>query len=101
MGTESYAWLASCVVIRPHPPILERVEIDVCVDCLFILETGETNQPGFDYVMWSNAVDDRWPDRDGWTIFVDSADSFFSWRPCESCGSPLGGDRYNAVAIRR
>lgn len=32
--------------------------------------------------------------------FADYADEgYFSWRPCELCGSPLGGTRYPAHAL--
>ena len=26
-----------------------------------------------------------------------AAESYFSWSPCECCGSPLGGNRYDFV----
>jgi hypothetical protein len=27
----------------------------------------------------------------------DSEEPYFSWRSCECCGTPLGGDRYHAT----
>lgn len=29
----------------------------------------------------------------------DNPDGWFSWRPCEGCGSTLGGDRYGVAVL--
>lgn len=74
--------------------------ISICVDCAYASSNGfDTEFPeGFteSYVANANEL--------GAEPSVICGDNeylcgYFSWRPCEFCGSPLGGDRHTAVLV--
>lgn len=81
-------------------------KLEVCTDCTLLFANGEVTDSsgadigaeiaariaehcGTEFALCSlvNACE---PDCDGW----------FSHSPCETCGSPLAGDRHYAAAIR-
>jgi hypothetical protein len=69
-------------------------EIEICTDCLFLLENGE----GPDYV--AEALAQRWPNgtiTPGTISREDDSEAFFSTQACEGCGSTIHGDRYYAT----
>lgn len=73
------------------------IEMDACVDCVAITENGETDTPGaaerYEFAAAQMA---------NYHFFVsgDEEDrTDFSWRPCEFCGSTLGGYRDRIIAI--
>jgi hypothetical protein len=79
--------------------MLEKIEIDLCVDCLMatsgLLEDAD---PG-----WGGMLEE-W---NGWLFGYlfdpeteEPQEPHFSWSPCQGCGSGLGGDRYPHEAVR-
>lgn len=81
--------------------MFETHEIAVCVDCLMLMANGTmgdvTETEEADHVA---AMDHEWPMADGWQLVPGSEELGFSWSGCEGCGSTLGGDRHEAVAMR-
>lgn len=72
----------------------ERVDIDICVDCLQILANGvETDEQA----QVATNMDKIW----GSALITLNCDEEceppFSHQSCEGCGSDLGGDRHKAV----
>lgn len=83
----------------------ETYDIQVCSDCLMMIANGTTGDydGAPDDAEHDAAMDALWPDADGWDITPNCSEDCeggFSWSPCEGCGSPLGGDRHPAVAMR-
>lgn len=86
----------------------DYTELSACSDCLLYVANGDEN-PTSDINGWSaETVNERW---EGYSLGVgwkDSADHEgnvnddlgFSWRPCDCCGSKLGGDRFKLYAYR-
>jgi hypothetical protein len=81
----------------------DRIELEVCVDCLAQDANGE-----------SEGADDGFLERftramesaraDGWEYSnncPEDCEGGFSWAPCDFCGSRLGGDRHPAVLMRK
>jgi len=79
------------------------IAIRLCVDCVWVDANGHDPaeiDPG-----WSGFL----PEWDGWG-FVAVTERFgdyneirephFSWKPCNGCGSGLGGDRYDYTAYK-
>jgi hypothetical protein len=69
--------------------------IGICTDCLYLLANGEGTEDV------AEALAKRWPVG---TITLgsideeeDDSEGWFSWQPCDGCGSTLGGDRYPAT----
>lgn len=77
--------------------------IDICVDCLFCLAYGSDHEgvpPG-----QGALIGDQWGATDltlgcPADCCPDETDPWFSWSPCQGCGSPLGGDREHATVLR-
>jgi hypothetical protein len=78
-------------------------DIEVCTDCILLIANGETTDgDGIAAdkhakrmeAVWGIPVDITLGGRDD----IEDDDPHFSWKPCEGCGSPLGGDRYAATA---
>ena len=86
---------------------VEMHRLAVCVDCMFLIANGETD-PDFDVDAWAAKVERNWPSAEGWHLGLgwfenpdaEETEHWFSWSPCEGCGSSLGGDRYWAHAAR-
>jgi hypothetical protein len=89
MDTETYVLNAN----------VEMHRIEMCPDCVLITANGEPggDPADFDLDRWSAGVENLWPHADGWSFgngWSDpDAEPWFSWSPCEGCGSTLGGDR--------
>jgi hypothetical protein len=91
--------------------IIETYTLSGCSDCRLFIANGD--QPEDDDTLparidaeWS--VSDETCDQYGavrgslWFDIVDGGEHVgFSWKPCECCGSHLGGDRYSLTAILR
>ncbi len=78
---------------------MEDIRLSICQDCLHADAGYETDNPlalsllqgysmGGDYDRDDNDAHDVW------------ADGYFSWSLCDGCGSMLGGQRWDMVAIR-
>jgi hypothetical protein len=70
--------------------------VSICVDCLFAAANG---QP-------SDDPDYPTPDREplgllavGEWVELSDDEGSFSWSPCDTCGSTLGGDRFDAMVL--
>lgn len=82
---------------------LTPTPIEVCTDCLIVLAHGvESDAEG---ETWER-LSARWPGEDPVTtpaVTLGSRDEdapedpYFSWSPCDGCGSTLGGDRQHAT----
>ena len=78
---------------------MSRTEGSVCVDCLMFLANGDTPQE------LDEAGTEKWVAEfvrrtEGTHIFLagpEDCEGWFSWSPCDACGSPLGGDRHPVV----
>lgn len=70
--------------------------IAVCVDCVHLAEYGDSGieaEVAKDFHAFK--VASTWPD--GFEIVTNGdVGESFSWRPCEGCGSRLGGARFEA-----
>lgn len=84
----------------------ESVTLAVCVDCIQFIANGDSDTTPDDL---ADLIDAQWPSSDGWILGsgndddadVDDWEGYgFSWTPCESCGSNLGGDRDAAHAFK-
>ena len=75
-----------------------QIRIRICTTCLFYVTYGEGDPEWTEAeeAAFATKVDSRWT---GWTIIADGSDTEFSWTGCDGCGSTLGGDRVDAVAV--
>lgn len=68
----------------------------ICTDCAMFHANGETpvelDEDGT--AAWLESLDDS----GHWVVEDDEG---FSWRSCDSCRSPLGGDRFGASILLR
>lgn len=90
---------------------MEHINIDICTDCALFIANGDVpDDNGWD----PGDIERTWPDSEGWQISIGymhaddeghedtgADDTEFTWRPCEGCGSRLGGSRLAACASRR
>jgi hypothetical protein len=80
----------------------ERIEMEVCVDCLMVDANGESE--GIEPEALAR-IEKAYTDAtaDGW-YYANNCDEncegWFSWSPCGFCGSTLGGDRHPAVLLK-
>lgn len=70
-------------------------ELQVCVDCAIVAANGDTSGiedelRAAEVVAAVNALGHG---------FLIGDPSGFSWRWCDCCDSPLGGDRFDAVIL--
>lgn len=79
-------------------------QIEICRDCVLVHANGED---GCDDTDCRHGIPDSgWPVDTELTLgrldadanAMEDTEPWFSWSPCEWCGSPLGGDREYAVA---
>jgi hypothetical protein len=90
----------------------EASQMAVCTDCLSVLANGECEYPsqtaadahgeGMTRMLGDHEVTLGWPftaqDQEDWDAGIEIDDQLgFSWRSCDGCGSPLGGDRFKAT----
>lgn len=67
----------------------------ICVDCAHFHANGEVPEyctTADEAAEWLGGLDDS----GHWVVGDEHG---FSWRPCHSCGSALGGDRYEAAIL--
>jgi hypothetical protein len=79
---------------------LERIEMEVCVDCL-VIDANGPDEVDPEAVARFEAASIL---NEGWTYAnncPEDCEGWFSWTPCDYCGSTLGGDRHPAVLIKR
>jgi hypothetical protein len=77
-------------------------EIAVCVDCLLVIVGAEeiTDENGVDISERQVAAMTAVWGVDMSRMVVSSDDgTWFSWSPCDGCGSTLGGAREKAVVL--
>lgn len=68
---------------------METIEYSVCRDCLMYVAYGHENE-----TMQAHIA------RTGGHFVPDGhSDNEFSWRPCELCGSTLGGSRHGVSLL--
>jgi len=92
--------------------MIETYEIDICIDCLFVLANGaETDEqrkaaermaekwPNVDITLGQSHDDCNHDKTDECAEMCE--EPFFSWQTCEGCGSDLGGDRQKATVWDR
>lgn len=75
------------------------LDVSLCVDCV----TADANGPE-EISDWAGFL----PEWDGFVfgpVLTDEdnepSEPYFSWRPCEGCGSRLGGDRFDYIAVHK
>lgn len=73
--------------------------IALCVDCVYVEANGHDDNVD---ATWTGFYD-VW-DRYAFAPVVDEhlgepKEPHFSWSQCDGCGSPLGGDRFDYVAV--
>ncbi len=82
----------------------ELFELSGCMNCVQLLANGEfppDNTPEQDAAL-EVAIEMQWPSAE-WHVVVagdENSENEFSWRPCDVCGSTLGGDRYPCAAFK-
>lgn len=77
-----------------NPQVRVFKVLESCEDCAFLFANGDIPEDRPDL---PELVCAKWPPAEGYHLCLgnnaDGPDEF-SWRPCESCGSRLGGSRY-------
>ncbi len=93
----------------------EPARISICTDCLMLLANGEVFDSEGNDISDAHAMEIQreWPnteitlgrlreDDETEEEYEESQEAenegWFSWSPCEGCGSHLGGTRYYATA---
>lgn len=77
-----------------------QLPVSLCVDCITVDANGVGGLP--DDHTWTGFLGE-WDD----CIFApvidpetdEPAEPYFSWSPCHGCGSHLGGDRFDYLAL--
>lgn len=75
-------------------------EFEICVDCMMFdagYDEHETGQPySTEHPPWNNYPGREYTWAQNYSDENDDAEPIysFSWSPCDACGSPLAGDRY-------
>jgi hypothetical protein len=72
------------------------IELEGCTDCVMWLANGELPPDESDWA--PEAVERNWPDHHLCVAGDENSEEYFSWSPCEVCGSRLGGNRYPCAA---
>jgi hypothetical protein len=66
--------------------------VSACVDCVMCIEYGASEHNAeFKSGMLS------WGAKSAYNLTDE--EEYFSWNPCDICGSTLGGNRYDAVLV--
>jgi hypothetical protein len=76
-------------------------DLSVCEDCLSLIANGTISDdldPTADEAHAAR-MDALWPGEDVETVCPEDCDGWFSWAPCDGCGSTLGGTRHPAVVL--
>lgn len=75
------------------------IEVSVCVDCAMFAANGELPDPEYrdpdEFVQSFNHY------TEGMILVIGDGETHFSWSSCDTCGSTLGGDRFDAVLVDR
>lgn len=75
------------------------IEVSVCVDCAMFAANGELPDPEYrdpdEFVQSFNHY------TEGMILVIEDGETHFSWSSCDTCGSTLGGDRFDAVLVDR
>lgn len=104
----------------------ESITIEICSDCLMLIANGDIGDHGDGYPGMTGdgagdhiynrpdddqdenptsrhaaLVDAEWPHADGWELVPGDGDRGFSHSACDGCGVALGGDRYEATAMKQ
>lgn len=70
----------------------------VCSDCIQVAASGPPTYTGYldsgHSERYARGVNE-W----GGEPFTDETEPYFSWSPCNFCGDPLGGDRYDSTVL--
>lgn len=76
-------------------------ELAICVACLEYTTKGEVGDGGRTTEEVAAAIGQEWGDHAGGLTAAcgENCDGWFSWSPCEGCGSTLGGERHPAVVL--
>lgn len=71
-----------------------RIVMSSCVDCVMWIANND-NSGIEDFATWhANFKRETANISD---LFVDDAESFFTWHRCDTCGTALGGNRYKII----
>ena len=82
-------------------PDYETIDLSVCSDCIMAISNGDLGDVSEEYeAEYDAAVKSHWTTTEGWEVVPGNEDLGFSWRQCEGCGSNLGGDRFEAHAMK-
>ncbi len=79
---------------QPHPP-----DLSICSDCLLWIANGDDSSLSAETVSEAAhllAVQTSAALEPGTTVFLGGDDEWFSWAPCDACGTLLGGSRHEA-----
>lgn len=74
-------------------------ELKVCSDCLFFIANGDLPSDENDAARVVKGVESFAPGYVAAGSSESDVEGSFSWRPCDCCGSKLGGDRHDAVVL--
>jgi hypothetical protein len=78
--------------------VTDEYPLDICTDCLMLVANDDTTAlDDLEADRLRNNVADRWPSS-RWLIVPGDDYGAFSRKPCDGCGSTLGGDRVGATA---
>ena len=91
--------------------VLDQHSIEACADCVMWIANGELPHDNDDYnperieANWGDVSDitaesyKTTADKLRWDIVLGGESLGFSHYGCECCGSRLGGDRYELIAL--
>ena len=73
---------------------MEHVDtLEVCADCLLFVANGDLPE-NEEHAAAVLTGAERHPH-----MHAGTKELGFSWRPCQCCGSKLGGDRFDAIVL--
>ena len=77
---------------------IHQEDLEVCVDCTQLIANGEDHTEEQDL---EKKIEKQWGELAGHLVMScdEGCEGEFSWRPCDGCGSTLGGDRHKATVL--
>lgn len=76
---------------------IATIDVSICTDCAIWHANGDTS--GIDCEQREQRVKSAPGVPAGYSVAVTGDDNYFSWRNCDTCRAPLGGDRIDAVLL--
>lgn len=79
---------------------MEQIKVSICVDCLETDAGYETDNALAMVHLRGYLIGPDYDIHDDHVMAMHS-DGYFSWGMCDGCGSNLGGQRWDMVAVKK